>query len=155
MPVVSVHFRSLYYTWSRRQYVFGLSVRPCVRRFLGGNILWPACLRLLVFRVLLDGHFNQWQSCCGVRSFHVIIYSSFFHGRQSKLRLRSGAPLMDQFKYTQRCQICAALCWVTLSLGLHRVANFLSLCANMTSSINRKCITYRNAARGWPNHGHT
>jgi len=34
----------------------------------------------------------------------------FFHGRQSKLRLRSGAPLMDQFKYTQRCQICAALC---------------------------------------------
>jgi len=34
----------------------------------------------------------------------------FFHKRQSKLRLRSGAPLMDQFKYTQRCQICAALC---------------------------------------------
>jgi len=32
-------------------------------------------------------------------------------------------PLVNEFEYTSRCQICAATCWVSVSLHPYRVAS--------------------------------
>jgi len=48
-----------------------------------------------------------------------------------------------------------ALWWVTMSIRPFRVAHSwpLGLYANVTSSTNRKYITFHNVARGGPSHG--